>query len=73
MCEKAVKDDPYDLELLPDHLKTQEMCERAVEKTPWCLEYVPDQFKTQEMCDKAVKDDSFFCSLSLIGLIQKSG
>ena len=38
MCEKAVEEDPYQLDDFPDHLKTQEMCEKAVENESETLE-----------------------------------
>ena len=55
MCIKAVEVDPWQLEVIPDHYKTQEACERAIEKDPYQLENIPDHFKTQLMCDDVVR------------------
>ena len=45
MCNKAVRMDPYSLEFVPDHLKTQEVCDEAVHREPYTLRYVPDKLK----------------------------
>ena len=58
MCDKAVKDDLWVLEDVPDHFKTQEICERVVENKPETFQFIPNHFKTQEICDKAIKVDS---------------
>ena len=42
------------MELVLDHLKTQEMCDEAVHTKPPSLAYVPDHFKTQEICNEAM-------------------
>ena len=45
------------LEVVPDHLKTQEMCGEAVRIEAilfWC---VPDYFNTQHMCNQAVRNN----------------
>ena len=34
MCNEAVQRDPWALECVPDHLKTQEMCNEAVQSEP---------------------------------------
>ena len=57
MCEKAVEDDLWQLEFVPDHFKTKKMCERAVEEKPWSLLHVPDWFVTQEQV-KLLHDDN---------------
>ena len=59
MCEKAFEENPYTLEEVPDHFKSQELCERVVEEDPELLECVPDHFKTQEMCDGVVGEDPY--------------
>ena len=46
MCEKAVEDDPYNLEFVPDHFKTKKMCITAAEKEAETLEHFPDLYKT---------------------------
>ena len=47
--------DPYSLEFVPDHFKTEEMCKKAVCRKPYTLRYVSDHLKTKEMCDEAVR------------------
>ena len=54
-CIKAVEVDPWQLDSVPDHLKT-EMCIKAVEKNPRMRKYLPDSFKTQEICDAVVTE-----------------
>ena len=39
-CNEAVQMDPCLLEVIPDHLKTQEMCIEAVRMEPHSLAYV---------------------------------
>ena len=46
---------PYQLRLVPDYLKTQEMCNEAVRREPYALGYVPDCFKAHEICNEAVR------------------
>ena len=64
MSKKTVCMDPYSLEFVPGHLKTQEICDEAVHREPYTLRYVPDHLKTQEMCHEAVGRDS--CSLETV-------
>ena len=59
MCERAVEENPYTLEFVPDHLKTKIMRERAVEEKPCTLEFVLDHLKTKEMCEKAVEEKPY--------------
>ena len=42
MCNEAIKKEPWMLEDVPDHFKTQKMCEKAVEKshTPWGMSLI---------------------------------
>ena len=35
MCFKAVKEDPWGLDIVPDHYKTQEICNKAVSEDPY--------------------------------------
>ena len=51
MCNKAVKEDPWRLEHIPDHLKTQEICNKAVRDYLFPLQFVPDWFVTQQQID----------------------
>ena len=57
MCIEAVEHNPYTLDHVSDHFKTQEMCNEAVRREPWFLDIIPDCFKTQGMCIKAVEVD----------------
>ena len=59
MCKEAVKKNPYALEYVPGHLKTQEMY-KGVRFRPWLIGNIPDHFKTQEMCERAVEVDPSF-------------
>ena len=56
MCNEAVRNKPYTLRYVPDHLKTQGMSNKVAAFNPWQLEYVPNHFKTPEMCNKDVDD-----------------
>ena len=51
-------DQYWNLEHLPDYLKTQEICEKVVEKEPSLLHGVPEHLKAQQMCEKAVEKGS---------------
>ena len=42
MYNKAVEQDPWMIEDVPDKFLTQEMCDKAVEQDPEILEYIPD-------------------------------
>ena len=46
MCDKALDDYSYVLELFPDQFKTEEMCDTAVEGCLVTLKFVSDQFVT---------------------------
>ena len=48
MCFKAVKEDPKDLGIVPDHFKTQEMRDKTVSEDPYYLQYVTNCFVTSE-------------------------
>ena len=41
MCHEAVRREPYALEPIPDHFKTQEMCDTALKEDPYMLNDVP--------------------------------
>ena len=58
MYERAVEDEPDNLEFVSGYLKMQEMCEKAVEECSYILEDVPDHFKMEKMCDAVVVEDS---------------
>ena len=72
MCERTIKKSPWQLECVPDQLKTQEMCNEVVCKTSAIQLFVPDNLKTQDMCNKAVKDYFSLYSTFLIGLKEKN-
>ena len=42
--QKAVAEGLWQLEYVPDHLKTQEMCNEAVRRDPRLLEFVSENF-----------------------------
>ena len=44
----------WDIEDVPNRLKTAEICNGVVKKSPYHLEHVPDRFITQEICDGCV-------------------
>ena len=48
MCIKAVGVDPFFLELITDHFKTQEICDKAVKEDFSSLQFVSDWFVTRE-------------------------
>ena len=54
MCKETVETDPWQLEYVPDHFKTQ-MCSEAVSIKSLLLAYVPNHLKTQGMCSEAVR------------------
>ena len=47
MCIEAVEVDPWQLDDIPNHLKTLEMCDAAVRKDSFSSVCVPDWFVTQ--------------------------
>ena len=56
MCEKAVEKDPWSLEYVTDHFKTQKTCEKAVDKHPSNLSHVPNDPKFREMREKQLRN-----------------
>ena len=48
MCFKAVKEDPQDLDIVPNHYKTQEMCNKAMSEDPYSLQFFPNCIVTSE-------------------------
>ena len=59
MCIKAVEVDPSSLQLVPDHLKMQDMCNEAVRDDSSSLQFVPDWFITQQQIDLWYDDKCF--------------
>ena len=57
MCNEIVRREPYTLEYVPDHRKTQGMCSQAIRNKPAVFFIVPECFKTQEMCIKVLEVD----------------
>ena len=61
MCIKATKVDPWQLQDVPDHFKTQDTCDNAVVmEDPWLLRYVPDWFVTQQQIKIWHDDDVYY-------------
>ena len=60
MCIEAIKEEPWQLEHIPDHLKTQKICNKAVWEDPSSLHYVPDWFVTQQQV-RIWNDDDNHC------------
>ena len=50
MYIKAIDVDPYFLELILDHFKTQETCDKAVKEDSFSLQYFPNSFVTRGGC-----------------------
>ena len=44
MCIKAAEVDPWQLDDVPDHFKTQDVFDKAVKNDPSSLQYVPDWY-----------------------------
>ena len=59
MCERAVAEDRWLLQDVPDHFKTQEICDGAVSEDPYYLQYVPDWFVKQEQVKTWYEDDDY--------------
>ena len=57
MCDEVVRNNPYMLMFIPDHLKKQGMYDDAFGDDLGLLEHVPDPFKNKRMCEKSVEDD----------------
>ena len=57
MCNEAVEEDPWMLEHIPDHLKTQEICNKAARDYLFSLQFVPEWFVTQQQIDMWYDDD----------------
>ena len=68
MCEKAVEENPWYLEYIPDHFKTQETCDAVVMEDPWLLMYVPDWFLMQGLI-KIWHDDNMMTMIIAIMMI----
>ena len=59
--KELLKKNPWYLEFVPGHFKTQEMCDDAVMRSLWLLIYVPDLFVTQELL-KMWHGDNDYCN-----------
>ena len=42
MCIRAVDDNPFTIQYIPDWYKTQKICDKVVVDNPDALEFVPD-------------------------------
>ena len=51
MCEKAIEEDPWQLDTLPDRFKNQEMCNKSIKAGPYQLKDAPHWFATQQQID----------------------
>ena len=56
---RAVEDDGYALQYVPDELKSEAVCAKAVERNGDALRYVPDELKSEAVCAKAVENDGY--------------
>ena len=52
--------DPWQLNDIPDYLKTQKMCDKAVKDDPSSLQFAPDWFVTQQQIDVWYDDDYWY-------------
>ena len=73
MCNKAVEEEPFSMQLLVDHLMLefghlfqdkkketrQYKKQEMFNEDPSSLRHIPDKFKTQEICEKALEQDSW--------------
>jgi hypothetical protein len=59
LCEKAVENNIWALEFIPDHLKDYKLCEKAVENNSRALEFIPDHLKDYKLCEKAVESNGW--------------
>ena len=50
MYIKAIDVDPYFLELILNHFKTQETCDKTVKEDSFSLQYFPNSFVTRGGC-----------------------
>ena len=60
MCEKAIEEDPWQLDTLPDRFKNQEMCNKSIKAGPYQLKDAPHWFATQQQID--IWYDGDYCS-----------
>ena len=61
MCTKALEVDPWQLDDVSDHFKTQEMCDKAVREDSFSLQFVSDWFVRQQQL-KIWNDDDDYCN-----------
>ena len=59
MCNKAVDNYLYALELLPECFDSK-MCDKAVNTYPSTTKFVCECYKTQEMCNEVVNRFSLY-------------
>ena len=59
MCIEAIELDPWQLNDIPDYLKTQKMCDDVVRRDPYSLQFVRDWFLTKEQIDVWYYDDEY--------------
>ena len=66
MCEKAFEKNPWSLEYIPNHYKTQGMCNEVTQKGLFLLEHVPNWFVLQGQL-KLLDKYKGFCICYLYG------
>ena len=52
--------DPWQLNDIPDYLKTQKVCDKAVKDDPSSLQFAPDWFVTQQQIAVWYDDDYWY-------------
>ena len=55
MCDVAVFDYHWNIDLVPEKFITPEICVSAVERNGLTIKYVPEKLKTKELCTKALE------------------
>ena len=61
MCIEALEVDPWQLDDVRDHFKTQETWDATVREDSLCLKGVPDWFLKQQQV-KLWRDDNDYCN-----------
>jgi hypothetical protein len=55
-----VKQGGWNLQYVPEHLKTAELCLEAVKRNGLALGFVPEHLKTVELCLEAVRHNPIY-------------
>ena len=66
MCDELVHIEPYSLEFIVNHFKTQEICNEAARIEKYLHKFVLDHLKNQKMCNEVmhIRPAAFFLSLT---------